>query len=308
MRLSTFADGSGEALGLNALAADAELASDIQGQLKLAGLLDPPVDGQFGAVSQWALAAFAKRKNLGDGNTLTRALAGGLLDASIADSFALKPDVQGDLAAKIVLAMQRRGYWICRHPGCFNIVYVEGMDPDGKANDDAPDQFNDTRLLIEIDQNGKPHIAGAWEATTEPGRHYTESPLEPEGAARIAFSQPKAWQVGIHPGSKPHEALIQVRKITIYRDLNKDYKRTGDKTYTGLFGINQHHGYNQAKVKIGKASAGCLVGREIARHEQFMALVKSDLRYRASSGYTFMTAILPVSALSEESFDPADEH
>ncbi len=38
-----------------------------------------------------------------------------------------------DFAGKLVTAMQRNNYWIARHPDCMNIVYVEGIDPDGNA-------------------------------------------------------------------------------------------------------------------------------------------------------------------------------
>ena len=57
-----------------------------------------------------------------------------------------------------------------------------------------------------------------------------------------------------------HEALVQVAEVTVHRDLNKDFKRTNDKTDTGLFGINQHWGYDAPKDDLGNTSAGCLVG------------------------------------------------
>jgi hypothetical protein len=116
------------------------------------------------------------------------------------------------------------------------------------------------------------------------------------GAARIAFNQYKAWIVGTHLKSKPnsaHEALVQVEPVTVHRDLNKDYKRSGDKTDTGLFGINQHWGYDAPKDDLGTTSAGCLVGRSKDGHREFMAILKADPRYEANSAYRFMAAVLP---------------
>ena len=143
-----------------------------------------------------------------------------------------------DLAHLVVAAMERKGYQVDRGPGELNIVYVEGMNSDGTPNADEANKWNDLRLLIRF-EGGAPKIVGEWAATTEPGRYYTDHPVNPLGAARIEFGQYKAWQVGIHHES--HEALVQTGgEVTVCRDLNKDGQRTGDKRQTGEFGINQH--------------------------------------------------------------------
>jgi hypothetical protein len=195
--------------------------------------------------------------------------------------------------------MQARSDWICRHPDCFNIVYVEGVNTDGKKNDNAPNQFNDVRFVLQIGAGGVPAIVKAWEGTTEPGRHFTVNPLDPKGAARIAFGQYKAWSVGTHHPGKAgaHEALVQVADITVFRDLNRDFKREGDKTFTGVFAINQHWGYDAPKNDLKTTSAGCLVGRSKDGHREFMKIVKSDPRYKANHGYRFMTSVFPADAV-----------
>lgn len=173
----------------------------------------------------------------------------------------------------------------------YNIIYVEGLNADGTLNPDKPNEFNDRRLVIEIKE--APQIVGNWEATTEPGDYYTIHPMNTKGAARIAFGQYKAWQVGFHGHHDTHEALIQVEPISVYRDYNKDYKRTGDFLDTGLFGVNQHWGYDMPVTKVYNASAGCLVGRSRDSHRAFMKLVKSDLRYVVKKGFIFTTTIIP---------------
>jgi hypothetical protein len=38
---------------------------------------------------------------------------------------------------------------------------------------------------------------------------------------------------------------------------------------------------------VGRASAGCLVGKSVEAHQQFMKFFKSDRRYKASNAYIF---------------------
>jgi hypothetical protein len=246
---------------------------ELQARLIAQGLLDPPADGIIGPLSRWAMR-----------EPPPAPLAPG-------------QDLRNDLAGRIVRAMLARGQFVARHRDLLNIVYVEGMDPDGTPNDNAPNRFNDLRCLVRI-VDGVPQLAGAWEATTEPSRRWTLEPMNPQGAARIAFGQYKAWALGRHhPGeSGDHEALVQVADVTVCRDANKDYRRDGDIRDTGLFGINQHWGYDLPRNDLGNSSAGCLVGRTTAGHREFMRLVKTDRRFLLSGGgYRFITTILPAS-------------
>jgi hypothetical protein len=196
-----------------------------------------------------------------------------------------------DLAGRIVRAMEQRGYAIDRGAREVNIVYLEGAGVDGERNGDAANAFNDRRMVIRF-EGAAPTIVGNWQATTEPGRRYTEQPINAGGAARVAFGQYRAWQVGMHRGH--HEALVQTGgPVTVCRDANKDYERDGDQRMTGFYGINQHHGYDFPADDIRSASAGCLVGRTVAGHREFMALVKSDPRYLVDKRFAFRTTILP---------------
>jgi putative chitinase len=210
-----------------------------------------------------------------------------------------------DLAQRVVAAMERKGHTVDRGQGEINLVYIEGMNPDGTPNGDEANKWNDLRLVIRF-EHGRPRIIGLWAATTEPGRYFTENPINPNtGAARIEFGQYKAWQVGMHRGN--HESLVQTGgTVTVCRDLNKDGARTGDKRDTGHFGINQHWGYDLAEVD--KASAGCLVGQSKTGHRAFMSLVKSDPRYQADRKHVFATSILPESdVLAVGAVEPMEE-
>ena len=154
----------------------------------------------------------------------------------------------------------------------------EGVGADGNLDPQTSNVFEDLRVVFPIGPDGKPLIQ-LWIATTAPGKPYVMNPMNPKGAAaRIALGQYKSWAVGTHVGASgkdPHEALIQCAPIDIYRDGKKDFTLEGP-IYTGIFGVNQHWGYDQPKDDVGKASAGCLVGEKKDGHRAFMAVIKSD--------------------------------
>ncbi|MBW4607350.1 MAG: hypothetical protein KME22_09010 [Hassallia sp. WJT32-NPBG1] len=196
-----------------------------------------------------------------------------------------------DLATKIIEYMRKKNYVLFDQPREYNIIYLEGVNEDGSLNNDTPNEFNDRRIVIDF-INDCPRIVNHWQATTEPGGYYTYHPLNAGGAARIAFGQYRAWCVGTHGNSEPHEALVQVRPVTVCRDFNQDFKRTGDKLDTGHFGINQHHGYDAPVCDIKNTSAGCFVGRRRQGHREFMQLAKSDRRYQLDKNYLFYTTVI----------------
>jgi hypothetical protein len=298
MTLEDIASGARPPVAVAVIGGDLQLCRQVQDRLAQFGILDPPADGHFGPVSQWALGQFMRRVGTPNKPSLDPSTATSMLQSSAQDLFPLNPTAS--LAGQITQGLIAGDHWICRHPDCVNIVYVEGLDANGTPNDDAPNIFNDLRLALRISKAGHPEIVGAWEATSEPGRFHTiVKKLDPRGAARIAFGQYKAWAVGTHNVGKKsaHEALVQTKPIKVHRDLNEDFERTGDAVIEGVFGINQHSGFDQPKQDIGATSAGCLVGRTKTGHREFMALCKTDARFVASHGYCFMTAVMPEQAL-----------
>lgn len=280
-------------VSLRELALDRDLAADTQTCLIKLGCLDPPADGDFGPLSTLALREFARNVAKPIGEVLEADLARSLLDST--DDTFIPLTLGSDFASRIIKYFQRKDFWFAKLPGFLNIVYIEGANEDGSLNADEFNKFNDRRIVIAIEA-GKPKILFNVLATTEPGRFYTENPLNPEGAARIAFGQYKSWRVGTHKAHTPtaHEALVQVAPLSVHRDLNKDGSRTRDKIDVGSgFAINQHSGHNADANNIGKASAGCLVARSHDDHKQFMKLVKTDPRFmRASNGYKYISTII----------------
>lgn len=168
----------------------------------------------------------------------------------------------------------------------YNIIYLEGCDNSFQLNNDYLDQWNDVRLVIK--ENGE--IIHNVIATTEPGKYYTNKPLNKHGAFRIAFGQYlDAWTIGKH---KTQDALVQIAPVKGHRDFNKDGFRTNDLIVEGIFGINQHHGGNDYN-SIGLWSAGCLVGLFEKSHDKFMQICR-DTGYK-----NFDTTILPANKLKE---------
>lgn len=290
------------AYGIAAIAADEELATDIQNVLVWLNFLEPPTDGKFGPISTEALVEFQElmSQNLPElteeKGFLGLITAKALIETSPNEVPLPEIDVSlNNLEARIIKYMVMMNYQLSLGEHKYNIVYVEGMNANGTLNADLPNEFNDRRMVIEISESDlRPVMRHNVEATTEPGTHYTLNPKNPNGAARIAFGQYKAWQIGQHcgDGGSCHEALVQVAPVTVHRDKNKDGFRTADKLDTGLFGINQHWGFDYPRNDIKFAGAGCLVGRETKKHKEFMSLLKQDKRYRANKGYKFLTTII----------------
>ncbi|MEH2069482.1 MAG: peptidoglycan-binding protein [Nostoc sp.] len=291
MKLQDFL-GKSEKWGFEAIAKDPELSHQIQILLIGLGLLDPPADDKFGPVSAAALKEFQQLMKTGETDFLGAVTAKELIETKPDDLPKPPLKLGNDIASKIVKYMQAKNYEIFTNPKEYNIVYLEGVNEDWTLNKDTPNQFNDRRIVIEV-VDGIPKIVNHWQATTEPGKWYTYNPMNPGGAARIKFGQYKAWAVGIHGNSEPHEALVQVAPITVHRDFNKDFQRTGDKLDTGIFAVNQHYGYDAPVNDIKNASAGCLVGRRREGHREFMAIVKQDRRYLANRNYVFYSTVIP---------------
>jgi peptidoglycan hydrolase-like protein with peptidoglycan-binding domain len=292
MKLQNFL-GTAEKWGYEAIANDVELSRQIQVLLIGLGLLEPPADGKFGPVSTAALKEFQELLKTGEPEFLGAVTAKELIEAKKDDLPKPALKLGNDIASKIVKYMLAENYQVFTNAKEYNIVYIEGINGDWTLNNDAANEFNDQRIVLEI-INGVPKIVNSWQATTEPGSHYTYSPMNPKGAARIQFGQYKAWKVGYHGTANPHEALRQVGDITVCRDFNKDFKRTGDELDIGDdFYVNQHWGYDAPVNDIKNASAGCLVGRRREGHKEFMAIIKQDRRYVANNDYIFYTTIIP---------------
>jgi len=307
--------GSRASTGLSNSGASSDLIFLFQTKLRDLGLLDPIIEGNvskpFGPVAKTsgvidmdtrnALCEFCKLTELAfDEYALTASqlekLESATPDTFLPVEFEKKAGDDADtlLAKRVLRYMRAKGYWIARSPNMYNIAYVEGMNSDATLNPDAANEWNDRRLIIQIQKGGKPKLVVNDQATTEPGRFYTiEKPLNKAGAARMAFGQYKAWMMGKHQGWQP--ALVQRGLLRVHRDGNKNFKRDGaDLVDIGTaFGVNQHStAPGQLPTLVGKYSAGCLVGRNYDSHLAFLKILAKDARYQLNNGYMFVSAVI----------------
>lgn len=270
---------------------------EIQKELGRIGLLTPNYDGKWGPQSKSAARAF-KRSINSEGETFDTDDLLALNSFRSASDIIFRPKDGASrehcLAVNILNHAKALGMYISISMGSdspsWNIFYVEGVFPDGRKNNDRVDDWNDTRSLIKVDGNGVVEAVN-FLATTEPGWYYRRNRMNSKGCAQIALNkQFFAWSVGRH-GSKAYPALVQVDTVMVHRDNNEDGIRVGDPIDTGdYFAINQHHGWNSSTV--GQNSAGCLVGKNIKGHEDFMSLLYRDRAYLASQAYRWGTAVL----------------
>ena len=225
-----------------------------------------------------------------------------------------------ELALSIVRHYKQSGFRYSEIPGHKNLVYIEGATyfaGQVTKNFDRPDEWNDLRVVFEFTQNGVPFISLMAKATCEPGTSATNS-LEARrngGVARLQLIQYlEAAKMGYHKEytrtatkdqktgksiwgvkvDRSHPALVQVGKILVFRDANRDQKRTGDPIHPAL-GINHHStkkGFKSSRV--GNFSAGCGVGWNWEQHLEFIELMKKDPRYIADNNFAWDFALCDI--------------
>ncbi|MBK6997736.1 MAG: hypothetical protein IPH31_23685 [Lewinellaceae bacterium] len=154
-------------------------AKELQARLCDLGILDPdfggdvttpfgPIgkgDGIIGANSRAAIIEFCRLAGL---PYIEKQLTITILDSLVrAQPETFLPIEYGDasddttsvrLIKRIIRYMRTKSYWIARSPRMRNIVYVEGMNPDGSLNADKANQWNDRRIVFRIASNGRPEM------------------------------------------------------------------------------------------------------------------------------------------------------
>lgn len=267
-------------------------AKVLQQHLTDLGYLDPGADGKWGGVSERMLHTLCKDNGFID-YQLEGIRAGDPLPPSVVDvlqnakPLPLKPAAEPFLE-RVIKAMLAKGFWIARHPSCYNIVTVEGHDADGTPNRDERNVYNDVKLVFVVTEDGTPVVDGRFVCTTTPSIYWTVNPMNPAGAFNIAPGQQKCWALGNYKGV---QALRQVEPIKGYRDRDRRGIRDLRYPVEGLFGVHHHHGASN-KEDMGRSSAGCQVICGTSKHEDFIEIALDDARFEANNGYRFMATVL----------------
>lgn len=168
-------------------------------------------------------------------------------------------------------------------------VSIEGMDPDGTPNQNRNNAFDDIKMVL--DRTGK-IVGGPWEATTAPGRYWTQHPMASGGAFIISKGPQMCWTPGPYHDL---EVWRQAEDSSIYgtRDPDATFQRQGPPVRHGNIGIHHHNGYDLPRDNISNAAAGCQVIRLRSDQAVFMRITKTDPRRLADpEGFRLAAVVL----------------
>lgn len=167
---------------------------------------------------------------------------------------------------------------------CLQGLSAEGATPSSSAsnrlrpNDNAIGEYNDVIALVYRDQDNQGQVSSLV-GTTDPGRVYTGSPLNPQGAAHLTFGQ-HLYVKGLHRGRSALRALNETNRIWRDKDRDAELDPT-EAVFIGSYGINIHAGGKSSY--IGRWSAGCINiagGFGGAPYRQFLELVDEHVLNR----------------------------
>tara|TARA_B100000674_G_scaffold115464_1_gene86730 strand:- start:2617 stop:3231 length:615 start_codon:yes stop_codon:yes gene_type:complete len=172
-------------------------------------------------------------------------------------------------------AVKAKGYkWFTSNNYDVNIVGVRNAD----TNNEVTNRFDDHLTISYKDENGK-WCFHCFEATTDPGSHWTEKQLlNKNGVAILKEGQYRgSHKIRLHQGK--YEALGQKKPLKVYRDGDRDdtYDLIEENVHEGIYGINIHRATAREggkSVQVDKWSAGCQVIAANADFKLFMEICR----------------------------------
>lgn len=202
-----------------------------------------------------------------------------------------------DLGHAVMRAMLAANFPWETGKGSQNVVSVEGMDPDGTANPNHHNWFEDIKLVL--DGTGK-ILGGPWEATTHPGDYWTYHPMAAGGAFFIALGPQACWTPGPY-----HDRTVwrqaEDSHIMGHRDPACTFRRQGAPIRHGDIGVHHHRGYSLPKNNIANAAAGCQVIRLNEDQDEFMKITLAHDKYLANKEtYRLMATVLTAAQVREQ--------
>ena len=168
-----------------------------------------------------------------------------------------------------------------------NIIGVRNSETKGRVTNAFDDCIT---LSYKLDGEWKFHC---FKCTTDPGTHWVENLLNPNGVAILKPNQYRgSHKIGLHQGK--YEALRQQKPLEVYRDDNQDgiYDCLEEDVEKGIFGINIHRATSRKgrkSTRVDKWSAGCQVIASYDDFEEFLGICKkSSLIWGNSFSYTLL--------------------
>ena len=144
-----------------------------------------------------------------------------------------------------------------------------------RTADMTPNTFNDWLYVVYKDETNN-WVELRFQITTDPGLYYLNNPMSVRGTAILKAGQYRgSHKLGQHRGQ--YDALVQRRKVTVYRDTNKDdeYDMDPESEISGYFGINIHRANSRREsTQVDRWSAGCQVFSDPNEFGMFIDLCK----------------------------------
>lgn len=209
---------------------------------------------------------------------------------------------------KIVEVLEQNNLHVYTRPFELNIIGV-------RSNSQITDKFDD--YIYVCFKNGM----GVWEnhrfnATTDPGMHFINKPMNSAGTAILKQGQYKGtYQLGLHRGK--YKALVQRKPVKVYRSKNSSRDIDSKKaTQTGQFGINIHHAKGDGTTEdVDRFSAGCQVIANINDFKKLISFAEQHAKlYGNSFTYTLIDyrtkgyVVEQISSNSENSITQAESN
>jgi hypothetical protein len=188
--------------------------------------------------------------------------------------------------SQVEKAVKSKGYkWFENGDYNLNIVGIRNSS----TNNEITNKFDDL-LTVSYKIDGVWYFH-QWEATTDPGKHWTENLLNKDGVAILVPGQYSgSHKIDLHQGK--YSALKQQKPLKVYRDNNKDgkYDMLEENIKEGIYGINIHRASaTGTSTQIDKWSAGCQV---IANNQNFDKLMELANKSKDKWGNSFTYTLI----------------
>ena len=158
-----------------------------------------------------------------------------------------------------------------------NYIYDEtgGYNLIGIRTGIGTNDFDDKVAIVW--KNGEKWQQIVYDATTDPGTHYLDNPLNSEGAAILVPGQYlEAYCRGKHQGK--YDALVQRKPVDVWRRKSDGMFTENKKKFNGYFGINIHRAnQNAVSQQVNKWSAGCQVIPDPTDFKELLNMITEGL-------------------------------
>ena len=169
-----------------------------------------------------------------------------------------------------------------------NIIGIRNSKTNGRVTN----AFDDLMTIAYKNADGE-WMYHEYPCTTDPGTHWVENILNPDGVAILKPGQYRgSHKLRLHQGK--YLALGQKKPVKVYRDANLDgkYDLLEESVKEGIYGINIHRATSRSggkSTRIDKWSAGCQVIADNDDWHEFLDICQAAREIHGNSfSYTLL--------------------